>query len=479
MIPSRFLRLPLRRSPPWTSSSAMVCAAAILSACQAAPPPAPVLATDYTPKPYVQFEHAEWTRDAVIYQINTRQFTDEGTFVAAQAELPRLADMGVDILWLMPIHPIGEVNRKGTLGSPYAVSDFRAVNPELGTLEDFKAFVDAAHDLGLKVIIDWVANHSAWDNPLLETNPDWYARDWEGEPHPPLGTDWSDVIEFDYSEPGLRRYMTEALVYWVRDVGIDGFRCDVAGLVPLDFWETARAELNKIKPVFMLAEWETRDFHAKAFDATYAWTWKDAMHPIARGELSGGAIWGYYFNQQTAWPEDAYRMVYTANHDQNSWDGTAPEIFGDAYEAAIVLAFTGEGMPLVYNGQEAFNEKQLEFFERDPITWRDHPIEDLFRSLIILKTETSALHNGKHGARMVQIGNTAMDDVVSFTRSDGNGSVFVALNFSGEDRTVTFNDGPFAGRYTDHFSGDAVTLKDGDAMALPAWGYRVLVRAPG
>ncbi|MEO0817990.1 MAG: alpha-amylase family glycosyl hydrolase [Pseudomonadota bacterium] len=477
MIRLTLPRLPLRVPPLWFSSSATVCAAAVLSACTTAPalPAAP----DYTPKPYVQFEHADWTRDAVIYQVNTRQFTAEGTFEAAEAELPRLADLGVDIIWLMPIHPIGEVNRKGPLGSPYAVKDFRAVNPELGTLDDFKSFVDTAHALGLKVIIDWVANHSAWDNALLEDYPEWYARDWRGDPHPPLGTDWSDVIEFDYDQPGLRQYMTEALVYWVRDVGIDGYRADVAGLVPRDFWETARVELNKVKPVFMLAEWESRDLHASAFDATYAWTWKDTMHPVARGEANGGAIWGYYLNQQTSWPRNAYRMIYTANHDQNSWDGTAPEIFGDAYEAAIVLAFTGEGMPLIYNGQEAFNETQLEFFERDPITWRDHPIEDLFRALIDLKTETTALHNGKHGARMVQVANSAMDDVVSFTRSDDNGGVFVAINLSDTALAVTLGEGAYDGAYTDHFTGETVTLSGEDALQLPAWGYKVLVTGAG
>ena len=443
-----------------------------VSACAAVP-----AGPDYTPRNYVELKHPDWTRDAVIYQINTRQFTPEGTFVAAQAQLPRLADMGVDILWLMPIHPIGEENRKGPLGSPYAVRDFRGVNPEFGTLEEFRAFVDAAHALDMKVIIDWVANHSAWDNPLREQHPDWYARDWRGEVHPPLGTDWADVITFDYASPGLRQYMTESLLYWVREAGVDGFRCDVAGLVPLDFWETARAELDAVKPVFMLAEWETRDLHARAFDATYAWEWKDTMQAVARGEAGADALWGYYFGQQTSWPEDAYRMVYTANHDQNSWDGTAPGIYGPAYENAVALAFLGEGMPLIYNGQEAFNTKMLEFFDRDPIAWRDHPIDGYFRRLVALKSAITALHNGAAGARMVRVGTSAPAQVFSFTRSDENGGVFAALNLSGEEVAAELLDGPFAGRYRDAETGEMLNLSPGDKLTLPSWSRRVLVRA--
>ena len=450
-------------------------AALLLGACTTSTP-VPT-ATDYTPRPYVQVNHPEWTRDAVIYQVNTRQFTTEGTFNAAREHLPRLADMGVDILWLMPIHPIGEVNRKGGLGSPYAVKDFRAVNPELGTLEDFQGFVDDAHSLGMKVIIDWVANHTAWDNPLLADHPEWYARDWQGKVHPPLGTDWADVIELDYSQPGLREYMTEAVVYWVEEIGIDGYRADVAGLVPLDFWETVRARLDAVKPVFMLAEWETRDLHAKAFDATYAWGWKNALHPIARGETKGADMWGYYFGQQTSWPEGAFRMVYTANHDQNSWDGTAPDIFGAAYEAAIVLSFTGEGMPLIYNGQEAFNTDQLAFFERDPIRWQDHPIDDLFRRLITLKTDISALHNGPFGAPMRKVETTEADHILAFTRQDEASGVLVVLNLSDTARTIKLTDGPFAGTYSDwNNPGADRELAPGAILSLPAWGYQVFIQ---
>ncbi|MEL7518391.1 MAG: alpha-amylase family glycosyl hydrolase, partial [Pseudomonadota bacterium] len=294
--------------------------------------------SSYEPEPYVEVAAPEWSADSTIYQMNTRQFTAEGTFKAAKEQLPRLAEMGVEIIWLMPIHPIGEEQRKGSMGSPYAVKDYRAVNPDLGTEDEFRAFVDAAHELGLKVILDWVANHSAWDNPHVDTHPEWYTKTPEGDMMPPEGTDWSDVVDFDYSKAGLREYMTGSLTYWVREFDVDGYRADVAGYVPLDFWETARAELEAIKPVFMLAEWQTRDLHARAFNATYAWGWKEAMQKLVAEGSGAGAMRGYYAGQKTTWPHAAYRMVYTDNHDQNSWDGVASEIYGPAYETAIALS---------------------------------------------------------------------------------------------------------------------------------------------
>ena len=392
-----------------------------LAACALATPA--LAEPDYTPRDVVAVENAEWTRDAVLYQMNTRQFTPEGTFKAAQKQLPRLAAMGVDIIWLMPIHPIGEVNRKGSLGSPYAVRDYRAVNPELGTEAEFRAFVAEAHRLGLKVILDWVANHSAYDNPLTVSHPEWYTRTPEGALMSPAGTDWSDVADFDYSQPGLRRYMTESLVHWVREFGIDGYRADVAGYVPTDFWDTARAELDKVKPVFMLAEWEQRDLHARAFDATYGWGWKEAMQRLVKSGEGAGPMRGYYAGQSETWPHAAMRMVYTENHDQNSWDGVASEIYGPAYEAAIALSFVGPGLPLIYNGQEADNDRQLEFFERDPIVWKEGRHADLFRKLVALKTAHPALHNGRFGAPLVEVPTSASADVFAFSRSVPTGTV--------------------------------------------------------
>jgi glycosidase len=435
---------------------------------------APALAApDYTPREMVQITNAEWTRDAVLYQLNTRQFTSEGTFKAAQAQLPRLAAMGVDIIWLMPVHPIGEANRKGSLGSPYAVRDYRAVNPELGTEAEFRAFVAEAHRHGLKVILDWVANHSATDNPLTLSHPEWYTRTPEGALTSPAGTDWSDVADFDYSQPGLRRYMTESLAFWVREYGIDGFRCDVAGYVPLDFWETARAELDTIKPVFMLAEWEQRDLHARAFDATYGWGWKEAMQRLVKSGEGAGPIRGYYAGQAETWPRAAMRMVYTENHDQNAWDGVASRIYGPAYEAAIALSFVGPGLPLIYNGQEADNERQLKFFERDPILWREGKHAALFAQLIALKTAQPALHNGRFGAGLVEVPTSAASDVFAFTRGAAGQRVFAVFNLSPRAHAVTLATARHHGRYTDALSGAAMTFAGGETLALPAWGYRI------
>ncbi len=237
----------------------------------------------YLPQPFVKINHPEWSKNATLYQINTRKFTQEGTFRAAEQQLPRLKELGVDIVWLMPIHEIGLKNRKGSLGSPYSVRDYYSVNPEFGTLADLKHFVAAAHGLGMYVILDWVANHTAWDHPLVSEHPEWYARDWKGDFRPTPWWDWPDIIDLDYEQEGVRRYMTEALKYWVREADIDGYRCDVAGFVPTDFWNNARKELDAIKPVFMLAEWENRDLHAEAFDLTYAWSWNEAVHTHLHG----------------------------------------------------------------------------------------------------------------------------------------------------------------------------------------------------
>jgi glycosidase len=428
---------------------------------------------DYAPRDVVEVQNAEWTRDAVLYQLNTRQFTSEGTFAAAQKQLPRLAAMGVDIIWLMPIHPIGDANRKGSLGSPYAVRDYRAVNPEFGSEAEFRAFVDEAHRLGLKVILDWVANHSAYDNPLTLSHPEWYTRTPEGALMSPAGTDWSDVADFDYTQRGLRQYMTESLVYWVREFGIDGYRADVAGYVPTDFWETARAELDKVKPVFMLAEWEQRDLHARAFDATYGWGWKEAMQRLVKDGTGAGAMRGYYAGQSETWPHAAMRMVYTENHDQNSWDGVASEIYGPAYEAAMALSFTGPGLPLIYNGQEADNDRMLKFFERDPIVWREGKHAALIAKLIALKTDNPALHNGRFGATLVEVPTDATADVFAFTRGQAGERVFAVFNLSPRPKQVTFEHARHHGRYADALSGEAMAFAGGETLALAPWGYRI------
>ncbi len=443
------------------------------TACERAEDPAH---DPHEPVPYVKIKSPEWSKNAAIYQVNTRQFTPEGTFRAAAEELPRLRDLGVNIIWLMPVHEIGEMNRKGTLGSPYAVKDYYSVNPEFGTLDDLKAFVAKAHELGLYVIIDWVANHTAWDNPLVEQHPEWYERDWKGDFHPTPWWDWSDIINLDYSQPDLRRYMTEALKYWVEEVGIDGYRCDVAGDVPIEFWNNARRELDAIKPVFMLAEWEGRDLHAEAFDMTYAFSWYETMEDIVAGKKTLDKLIRYYARDYSRHPEGGIRMVFVSNHDKNSWEGTQFEVFGDALEAAIALTFIGEGMPLIYNGQEAGNEKRLEFFEKDPIEWREHPIGELYRTLLALQKSNTALWNGAWGAPMMRVPNDAMDKVISFVRQNDKDKVFAAFNFSDTTQEVTFAETLYHGDYTEFSTGEREVLNVDSRIVIEPWGYKVYVR---
>lgn len=429
----------------------------------------------YQPIPAVRIKHPEWSKNATIYQINTRQFTPEGTFRAAEVHLPRLKALGVVIIWLMPIHPIGEKNRKGTLGSPYSVKDYYGVNPEFGTLDDLKHFVRAAHDLGMYVILDWVANHSAWDCNLVDEHPEWYARDWKGDFRPTPWWDWPDIIDFDYNHEGIRRYMTEAMAWWVREVDVDGYRCDVAGFVPTDFWNNVRRELDAIKPVFMLAEWEARDLHAEAFDMTYAWHWNDVVHKIAMGQLDVNALYIYYSWNEKAYPFDIMRMLFVSNHDHNAWEGTEFEKFGECIEAAIVLSVISEGMPLIYNGQEAGNQRRLAFFEKDPIEWREHPNGELYRKLFTLKRETTALWNAASGARMVNVVNSAPQAVLSFIRQNERDRVFAVFNFSDKPLHINFPEALHHGEYTDYFSGEASEFNPASELALEPWAYRVYI----
>jgi len=431
----------------------------------------------WQPKPFVEIEHPDWSRNAVLYQINTRQFTPEGTFAAAQKELPRLKKLGVDILWLMPIHPIGEVNRKGTLGSPYSVRDYYAVNPEFGTEDDLRAFIDAAHAQGFKVILDLVANHTAWDNALASEHPDWYEKTWDGHFRPTPWWDWSDIIDLDWSKPGVREHVGKAMEYWVREFGVDGYRADVAGYIPRDFWETMRARLDAIRPVFMLGEVQQTVHHRAAFDATYAWDWHHTTKRIAKGEADATALFGYYAENESLWPREAMRMTYIENHDSNAWEGTLYENYGDALPAMTALAFTGEGLPLIHNGQEACNAKRLEFFEKDPIDWsqgEDCAYGDLLARLIAFRDANPALANGQWGARMSQVVNDKPQQLFGWVRQQDGNKVVGLFNLSDRPVEAELADGLAAGTYVECGSGDAVTIAAGDTVSLPAWGFRLL-----
>jgi len=411
-------------------------------------------------------------QNSTIYEVNLRQYTPEGTFKAFTAQLPKLKELGVDILWFMPIHPIGKKNRKGTLGSYYSVQDYLAVNPEFGTLEDFKSLVRKAHDIGMYVLMDWVANHTAWDNPLAQQHPDWYTKDANGHFFPRV-KDWTDVIDLDYRNPDLRNYMIEALKFWVNETDIDGYRCDVAGMVPLHFWQNVRRALDVIKPVFMLAEWETPTLHNEAFDMTYSWKLYRAFNAIAKGKKQGSVIDDLLQKEKKEYPPTALRMRFTTNHDENSWNGTVFERLGDGVEVFAVLTFTLPGMPLIYSGQEAGLNKRLAFFEKDVIPWREHPFFALYQKLISLKKENPALWHGQNGGAYSPVITSEANSVFAFIRSTIKQKILVVTNLSNATRTFQLKGTDYAGDYTDMFTGEKSIISAETRLTLQPWDYKL------
>jgi glycosidase len=419
--------------------------------------------------------HPQWSVNANMYEVNVRQYTPEGTFAAFAEHLPRLQAMGVDILWFMPVTPIGEENRKGTLGSYYSVKDYTDINPEFGTLEDFRDLVNRIHGLGMYVIIDWVANHTAWDHEWTGTNPEFYYRDENGNFTPPHDTDWSDVIQLDFENRRLWDAMISEMAFWVREMDIDGFRCDVAYMVPTEFWNQGRAHLETIKPVFMLAEADHPELQEHAFNAGYSWISHHAMNRIARGDDDVSALDNYFFEENRGnYPEGTYKINFITNHDENSWAGTEFERLGEAKEAFAVMIATAEGMPLLYSGQEAGFNRRLEFFEKDQIEWDELRYEDFYRDLLNLKSENRALWNGAAGGPMARINTNHDRSVFSYVRERDGNRVLVVLNLSPEARNISFRQGDqIGGRYTELFSRDEVRIDNNFNLQLAPWDYRV------
>ena len=392
----------------------------------------------------------EWAVDASIYEVNIRQFTPEGTFRAFEEHLPRLKEMGVKILWLMPVHPIGEQNRKGGLGSYYSVKDYKAVNPEFGTLEDFRNLVQKTHELGMYLIIDWVANHSAFDCPLATQHPEWYQRDRKGQFVSPF--DWTDVIAFDYSQQGIRNYMKETMFWWVKEMNIDGFRCDVAGMVPVDFWNSLRTKLEEVKPVFMLAEAEEIPLMEKAFDADYSWKLMNLMKEVYEGKKEAGLLHEYVMQTKMKYPAGSFKMNFTSNHDENSWAGTEYERYGNAALPLAVFTATIPGMPLIYNGQEEPMKKRLRFFEKDTIPFANYDLMNFYQTLFLLKQENAALWNGTKGGEYIPVDNIGGASVISFLRHKDNNRVFVVINLSDRETKASFKENQIFGKYRDAFN---------------------------
>jgi glycosidase len=415
------------------------------------------------------------TKTSNIYEVNIRQYTPEGTFKAFEAHIPRLKKMGVDILWLMPIFPISEKNRKGSLGSYYSVGDYKKVNPLFGSDDDFKSLMKTAHDNNMLVILDWVANHSGWDNPWITEHPEWYSKDKDGNICVPEGTDWSDVADLNYDQPELRKAMIDAMKFWVENYDVDGFRCDVAGMVPTDFWNTAVEELEKVKPMFMLAEAEQLDLHEKAFDMGYAWHYHHIMNEIASGKQNAQDLRTYFEKAQDEFPQNIYRMSFTSNHDENSWKGSEYKRMPDSYKTFAVLTFTAPGFPLIYSGQEAGLEKTLRFFEKDTIDWKQHEMEDIYTKLIKLKNENKALWNGEAGSPAYFINTSNPKQIFTFKRIKDDNTVLVMMNLSKRKAIFNYMEKDIKRNYIDYFTGEEISVKPQENYSLNPWEYKVLI----
>lgn len=413
--------------------------------------------------------HPDWSYNSVIYEMNVRQYTPEGTFNAAAEELPRLQKLGVDVIWLMPIYPIGVEQRKGTLGSYYAISDYCATNPEFGTMEDFGNFLARAHDAGFKVLLDWVANHTSPDAVWESGKPaDWYVRDSLG--NTVTQYDWTDIAELNYDNHDMREEMRRSMRFWL-DKGVDGFRCDMACEVPLDFWkETIPALREEYPGIFFLAEGENPELHDGAFDASYAWELHHLMNDIAQGKKGTADLKAYIAKDALACPPEAFRLMFTSNHDENSWAGTEFERMGDAADVMALLTFVlPSGQPLIYTGQETGYDHRFEFFEKDPVpAWEWNARSDFYRSLVELRHSHKALAAGEKGGKMEYLQTDGDADLLFFSRTVPGDTVTVAANLSDKAAEITV---PAGGKRTEYFTGKE--YEGGDTARLEPWGYMV------
>lgn len=418
----------------------------------------------------------DWARGSTIYEINVRQFSATGKFTAVTADLPRLKALGVDILWLMPIHPIGELHRKGSLGSYYAAKDYLGVNPEFGTEQDLRDLVNGAHAQGMRVILDWVPNHVSPDNPLTKTHPHFFWRDEKGNLTPPHGTDWTDVVQFDFNAPGLLDYQADVLIHWVKHFGIDGFRCDVAWGLPTPFWNEVTKRVRAVKPdALFLAEAELPQQQVAAFNLSYGFDLHHAMNQVAQGKKSASGIDEAYAKIRAHFPRGSALMVFTSSHDENSWAGTEFDRMGAGYAPLAVLTFLLDGVPMIYNGQEVGLDRRLEFFERDPIVWpkETHPTTKLYQVMTQLRREHPALHTG---APMRRLDTTDNATFYVVERAVGAKKVVGIFNLTPKDSKADLFDPALAGEWRDAFTGETVKLDALVPLDLKGWRYRVLVK---
>lgn len=414
----------------------------------------------------------EWKHTTNIYEVNVRQYTKEGTFKAFEKEMPRLKNMGVKTLWFMPVTPIAQLNKKGSLGSPYAASDYTSVNPEFGTLDDFKHLVNEAHRLGFKVIIDWVANHTGWDHIWTKTNPEFYLK--ENNTFK-MASGMDDIIELDYQNDEMRLKMIEAMKFWIKETNIDGFRCDLASWVTVDFWKEARPELEKIKPLFFIGEFDELENpeYGKIFDASYSWKW---MHKSADFYKNNEPISELVdlLRKYSQIGDSSVRAWFTTNHDENSWNGTEFEKYGDITKPMAVFSATWNGIPLLYSGQELPNLKRLEFFEKDPIDWtNDCKMADFYKTLLNLKSSNPALRGGDPNVVTYLLNTSANNKIFAFIRKNKWNEVLVVLNFSKEDVEFSIEDENLSGIFNNVFDGGKRDFSNGKSFTFKVSDFAV------
>lgn len=426
-------------------------------------------------------QHPEWLYDATLYEMNVRQLTEEGTLKAATERLDFLRGMGIDAVWLMPIYPIGKVERKGSLGSYYSIRNYTRINPEMGTMRDFDNFVKRAHKLGMKVLLDWVANHTARDHEWLKRCPmEWYEREEDGRAKVPW--DWSDTAKLNYANHEVWHGQIEAMRFWVEKHAVDGFRCDMAMLVPIEFWQEAARELRALKPdLMLLAEAEEQNlFEGGTFDACYGWEVHHLMNDIAQQRCRLHPLREWLYRDRERYPRSAVRMTFTSNHDENSWSGSEFERMGAAHEVMSVLSFLWpQSLPLIYTGQEVGYDHSFAFFDRDPIpeeSYRENSFTERYRRLIALKKEQRALRSGELGGEVIEIRNNAEDCLMVMTREAEGSRVVAELNLSPYRIHADYCTGIYAGSYRDGLTQEELELPYHVEHDMEPWGYRILVQ---
>jgi glycosidase len=413
----------------------------------------------------------DWIKHTNVYEVNLRQYTQEGTFNAFAQHLPRLKDMGVETLWFMPITPIAQKNKKGSLGSYYAASDYTSINSEFGTLDDFKNLVIEAHKQGFKVIIDWVANHTGWDHVWTHTHPEYYKRDEEGNIKIASGMD--DIIELDFTNPELCKAMIHAMRFWIKETGIDGFRCDLAFWVELDFWIEAKNELEKDKKLFWLGELDPleKPEYMQVFNAAYTWTWMHRTEEFYKKSLPLRELESILQRYDSVHGMKAW---FTSNHDENSWNGTEYEKYGEGAKALAVFNCTWPGIPLIYSGQELPNHKRLQFFEKDVIEWNDNnELHEFYKALLKLHSNNPALNGDVQIAPVRRLHTSASDKALAYLRSNGEHKVLVLLNLSKDSIDVQINDDEMNGELREIFFKTKNNFSNNKNFKMQPWSYLV------